>query len=100
MGHPGSFADFKGLGVSGDKRIYGPDRCTSISNLMIINGILIPRNGYHYLATQRESLTNAIGVNYFQPSTSLAAIVMSIINTSSGKMGIAMYRDRKIAGRA
>ena len=61
---------------------------------------MTPRNGFHYLATQRETQSNAVGITYFQPSSSLTALLMAVINSSSTKMGIAMYRDRKIAGRS
>jgi len=95
----GQVSEFKGLGLSGNKRIYGPDRCSVASNVIVSNKLLNSRNGLHALATQRESMTGANGLKYFKASESANAALLIFTNTSSGNVGVAIYRDRRLPGR-
>lgn len=95
----GQISQFRGLGVSGNKRIYGPDRCSTATNVFVNNKLLNSRNGLHQLATERESMIHANGLKYYKASEASNCAILIFTNTSSGNIGVAIYRDRRLPGR-
>lgn len=96
----GRISEFRGLGISGNKRIYGPDRCSTATNVIVNNKLLNSRNGFHYIATERQSMTHANGLKYYKASEAANAALLIFTNTSTGNIGVAIYRDRRLPGRA
>ena len=93
------FNEFMGLGLAGDKRIYGSQYAEVANNVIVMDGIIEPRSGQHYLSSQKASQINAIGIQSFNSSGAKSPNLVVVGNYNSSNAAIVIFKSRRKPGK-